>query len=170
MPTAITLSGFKEFEAKIAALPKVLQQEINLEVGVAADEWASLAKEASPIDVGFLRGLITAAKTGEGTYEVISGAEYSAYVEWGTRTKVRVPADLQAYASQFKGGEGEGTGTAKSFIFAWCKRKGIAPQYWYPIYRSIMINGINPHPFFFIQKPIIEKQLLEALNNIIKNA
>lgn len=164
MPTTITLSGFKEFEQKCKNLPAILLEELDGEVEDAARVWASLAKRDAPKDQGVLVGQISSTSVVNHTAESVSSSDHSAYLEWGTRTKVHVPAELQAYASQFRGAKG---GNAKEFIFAWCKRKGIPEQFWYVVYRSIMIKGINPHPYFFIQFPIVEKQFIGNCRKIL---
>ena len=166
MPTTITLNGWKEFETKLKTMPETLQKEIGGEVEDAARLWAAGAKNDAPVDQGFLRGLITSAKIGPMMAEATSPADYSAYIEWGTRSRVRVPSDLQAYALQFKSA-GAGGVNPKFFIYAWCKRKGIPEKAWYPIFISIMVRGIRPHPFFFIQVPVVEKQLINNVKNIL---
>lgn len=165
MPTTVTLTGWKEFEAKAKNLPKVLMEEIDGEVRYAAEYWAGLSKRDAPKDVGFLAGGIDAKHISEGISEVVSNADYSAYMEWGTKTRVKVPGDLQTYASQFKG-KGNG-GDMKKMILAWCERKGISKEYWYPIFLSIIRKGVHPHPFFFIQVPLVEKQLFTNVQKIL---
>ncbi len=167
MPTTITLNGWTEFEAKLKNMPEILQKEIGGEVEDAARLWATGAKNDAPVDQGFLRGLITSAKTGPMMAEATSPSEYSAYVEWGTKSRVRVPTDLQQYALQFKSAGGGGV-DPKPFIFAWCKRKDIPEKAWWPVFISIMVKGIRPHPFFFVQVPVVEKQLINNVRNILK--
>jgi len=162
--TTVTLTGWKEFEDKLKRLPKQLQEEVGGEVEDAGRLWASLAKRDAPKDVGGLAGSITSVMAA-GVAEVTSPANYSAFIEWGTRGRVSVPAELQVYAAQFKGAGG--VGKAKEFIYEWCRRKGIPKEAWYIIYRSIMTNGIRPHPFFFIQIPIVEKQLFANVQKIL---
>lgn len=164
MPTTVTLSGWKEFEAKLKKLPKELQGEVDGEVENAGRLWAAKAKQDAPVDVGTLAGGISSVMV-SGVAEVSSNANYSAFIEWGTRGRASVPADLQVYAAQFKGAAG--VGKAKEFIYEWCRRKGIPKEAWYLIYRSIMTNGIRPHPFFFIQIPIVEKQLFANVQKIL---
>lgn len=168
MPNVVTLTGFKEFEAKLKKMPDIMRSEVSGEVRSAAEEWALLAKQAAPKDIGFLAGHIDAKHGGEKDMfsEVTSNADYSAYMEWGTKSKVSVPADLTAYALQFKGGGGKGI--TKELVYAWAKRKGIPEQYWWPIFFSIIKKGVKPHPFFFIQKPKIEKIILASVKKIVE--
>jgi HK97 gp10 family phage protein len=124
---SVTTVGFKEFRNKLNSLPKDIQEEVDGFVLDAAQQWEERAKLDAPVDKGFLRSGITSKFTGRMSAEVYSNEEYSPYVEWGTGTRVKVPADLQKYAIQFKG-----------------KKQTI---------------GRYPHPYFFIQRPIIEKSL-----------
>lgn len=166
MPTTVTLAGWKEFEAKLKNMPARLTREIDGEVEDAGRIWASGAKRDAPADQGFLRGQISSYKRGPMVSEVASEANYSAYVEWGTKTRVQVPADLQGYASQFRGGVNQGG--AKKMIFAWMERVGVPKERQWVTFLSIIIKGIRPHPFFFIQRPIVEKALFTGVNNILK--
>ena len=103
MSNGVNIIGFREFQAKLKALPNDLQTLADVYVQDAGMEWEQLAKRAAPVDKGFLRGAITSRKVGNMTAEVESGRLYSPYVEWGTGTRVSVPANLQTYAIQFKG-------------------------------------------------------------------
>jgi hypothetical protein len=202
MPTSITLTGWKEFETKLANMPKILEAEIGGEVQYAGEYWADLAKNAvveHSFDTGGLAGSITSKYEGKMVAEVTSAKEYSAYVEWGTKGRANVPGDLSSYAAQFKG---KGSGDYYDFLNAildWVIRKGIANRYSikthqplkinitkpgkgavakddyqrlestaYAIALSIIRHGIRPHPFFFIQVPLVEKKLFSAVDNILK--
>ena len=167
MPTSITLSGWKEFEQLAKDMPKILQSEVNGEVEDAGRLWAAGAKRDAPIDQGFLRGLITSRSLGVMWAEVTSAANYSAWIEWGTKTRVNVPTELQAYAAQFRGG-GSGAGNAKQMIYAWMNRVGVPQQFQWPVFFSIITKGIHPHPFFFIQVPLVQKQLIGNVTKILK--
>lgn len=107
MSNAIKLDGFKQFQDKLKKLPANLRSTSDAYVQRAAQDWEGRAKRAAPVQVGNiggnLRGNINSEKKGEMLAEVTSGVFYSPYVEWGTGTRVKVPADLQSYAIQFKG-------------------------------------------------------------------
>lgn len=188
-PISITLSGFKEYEEKLKNFDKVLSSQVDEAVKDAAQLWAQRAKQDAPVDQGPLRSGISVVKIGKMDYEVVSNAEYSAFIEWGTKTRVRVPADLATYAAQFKGRRGGGSiDQFFLMILEWVKRKGIAGSYSvktkrrtgnrqtqmyenydvaFAIFISILKKGIHPHPFFFIQRPFVETQLMKDLNQIL---
>lgn len=165
MPTTVTLTGWKEFENKLSTLPKKLMQEVGGEVEDAARLWAAGAKRDAPKDQGFLAGQISSRKLGPMSAEATSEANYSAYIEWGTKTRVQVPSDLQGYANEFRGGVNPGG--AKKFIFAWMNRVGIPKERQWITFLSIIIKGIHPHPYFFPQKPIVQAQLDKNVQTIL---
>lgn len=134
----IRLEGWKEFEGKLDRLPPELLTEFDEVAGFAAAEWEGLAKVAAPVDFGFLKRGISHFQVAQGNWDVISSVYYSPYQEWGTITRVFVPAALTDYAIQFKG-------------------RGIRKT-----------GGVFPHPFFFPQKPVVEKQLIADLQQIVK--
>ncbi len=167
MPNNVTLKGFKEFQQKIDRLPNNLRSQVGRVVKDAAELWEERAKRDAPNDQGRLVKGITNRKDGPMRYEVESEADYSAYLEWGTKTKVRVPGEIASYAQQFK--SGGNSGGAKKMIFAWMKRVGIPPELQWVVFMSIMIKGITPHPFFFIQMPFVQKQLTNDLPQVLGN-
>lgn len=99
---SVVLTGFDEYIKKLKDAPKAMMQRVDAEVEDAAREWEQKAKQSAPADHGFLRNGITSSKEGTG-WSVMSRAHYSAYMEWGTGTKVDVPAELTDYAYLFKG-------------------------------------------------------------------
>lgn len=188
MPTTVTISGFKEFADKCKNISENMVQELDEAAKFAAATWEERAKLDAPKDVGFLAGGISSTQIRLGEYEIVSAKEYSAYMEWGTKGKVHVPAELSAYASQFKG---KGVGDYYDFLNAildWVKRKGLSTvinSYTgkkvggkaakenlvvlaEAIALSILKKGVNPHPFFFIQKPLVEKQFLSDIRQIME--
>jgi hypothetical protein len=168
----IEIQGLKELTRKLDQLPTKLRQQIGAEIGFAAEEIKGLAQEAAPADVGFLRNEISVDKIDELHYEVISGAEYSPFVEFGTRHKVQIPPGLEEFASDFSLGKHIKTPTslsAKEAVFAWCERKGIDKKLWYVIYVSLMVNGVTPHPFFFKQGFIVKPKLEQNIQNVLNN-
>lgn len=163
----MNFADLERFNQRLVFLPDEMVKVVDIELKDGAAAIASEAKQRAPGVFGFLRQGIGSGKTGYLEYEVYSNQMYSAYVEFGTRSKVEVPTELQAYASQFMGSPGASALSAKEAIFKWCERKGIDKNLWYPIYVNIMTYGSKPHPFFFPAyyriKPIIENRILQAV-------
>lgn len=170
MPNNISISGFNELAAKLKKLPANMERQVTDVVRFAATTWEQGAKTAAPVDQGRLKNEIRSVKKNASTYQVVVNSEQAAWIEWGTKSRARVPAELASYAAQFRGRGStlQGKGTPMQMIFEWCRRKGLPKEAWYPIYRSIMATGINPHPFFFIQRPRVEKQFIDDLRQVIK--
>jgi hypothetical protein len=166
LPNTVTITGFKEYGAKLQKAITQFPNELDEAAKFAAANWTQLADRAAPKDFGKLHGSISAKQDKVGVWEVVSPKEYSAYMEWGTKSRARIPAELQGYAAQFRGtGAGKGV---KELIYAWVLRKGLGKDAQWPIFISIMRTGVNPHPFFFIHRPVIEKQLFADLKQILE--
>jgi hypothetical protein len=131
----------------------------------AANLFVRRAIQAAPADRGFLRTHISAEQLGTMKWAVVSSEDYSAYMEFGTGQYVQVPAGLESYASQFRG-KGQSGGKVRELIYEWCRRKGIDKGAWWFIYVSIMTKGVRPHPFFFIQGPVVGEVLIKDLRKL----
>lgn len=177
MSKNLTITGLGELRARLANAQKTITSAVSAELQDGANNISAEAKQRAPGDQGILRNLISAAKLDPLNWEVVSGAEYSPFVEFGTLTKVSIPPGLEEYAAQFKGDFASGTYsegsrlTAWEAISAWCERQGIEKEAWYAIYLTIIKVGIKPHPFFFPavnqQTPIIIDKVSKALDDAI---
>ena len=78
------------------------EKEIKEAVLVATRQTSLGAKQNAPVDKGGLKASIRPFNKGM-TGEIVVGASYGPYQEYGTGTKVRVPSELSSYAMQFKG-------------------------------------------------------------------
>lgn len=168
-PLNISLKGMSQFDQALKKFGTVFKKEVELEVVDAAKNWEGKAKAAAPTDQGRLKAEITSSKTGTMEAQTTSQAAHSPYLEFGTLSRVKVPAELQAYALQFKGGGAKGD-DAKRMIYAWMERVGIPKERQWIVFISIMVNGIRPQPFFFPQKPIVEKEFFSHIQRIINTA
>lgn len=144
-----TISGLEALKGKLKSLTDDLKQDVGYEIKASADAIEAHALRNAPKDNGFLVQGIGKQQTGELKWEVTSNADYSAFVEFGTRSQVSIPPGLEEFAAQFKGSQGATARDAKEAIYEWCRSKGIEQEAWWPIFISIMVKGIKPHPFFF---------------------
>jgi hypothetical protein len=165
MPNQVTITGFKEYQAKLDRLAKEFPDDLDEVSHNAARTWARNADRDAPRDFGKLAGRIEEAPVSPGIWDVNSPQEYSPYMEWGTKSRVSVPAELQSYAAQFKR---KGPPGGAQAIYDWARRVGIPQNAWIFVYLSIIRKGVHPHPFFFKQRPIVEKQLITDLQQIIE--
>jgi HK97 gp10 family phage protein len=138
----VEVKGLRELQAKLSSLEPKVSTEVRGVVENGAKVMVRNAKRDAPVNFGVLRNEISYYPTSTGKtigFEVVSGARYSAYVEWGTITKVSVPAELQAYALEFKG-------------------RGLRKN-----------GGMFPRPFFFKQIPVAKSQIEKGITEIIKS-
>jgi len=80
---------------------------------------------------------------------VWTNVEYAPFVEFGTKSKTQIPAELSQMAAQFKQ---SGTGDFDIFlkdIKQWCKKKGIPEQAAFPIAMKLINVGQKPQPFLY---------------------
>lgn len=162
--------GMDALKNRLKTAPETIRKAVGIELSDGAQAIAAEAKQRAPGDQGILRQEITAQKIDDLTYEVISGAEYSPYVEFGTLSKVQIPPELEEYAAQFKGSAGASSLSLKEAIFNWCARKGIDKEAWYPIYISIMTNGVKPQPFFFPAVNRITPIIINRVEKVLGDA
>lgn len=143
-----------------------IKKKIEAEIQDGARLVVRNAKRDAPKDQGILVNEITEFKVKDFSWRIVSGAGHSEWVEFGTRTKYRIPQGLEDYSREVVKEQKSSLG-AKEAIFAWCKRQGIEPQAWYPIYIAIMTKGIAPRPFFFKQVAVVEPVLIRNIQNVI---
>lgn len=163
----VKAKGLSEMVANIKVLPKKLQKEIEFEIQDSARRMVKNAVKDAPVDQGILRKEIGEFKFKELTWMVVSQAAYSGFIEFGTKTRVRIPPGLEDEAAKIKAQKGIGSLSAKEAIFNWCSRNGIEKSAWYPIYIAIMVRGIHPKPFFFKQIAIEEPVLIKKVQAVI---
>lgn len=106
----IEVRGLDDVIRRINDLPVVLAFHIKSEFKAASNELASKSKRDAPKNFGKLAQSIVERDTGRLSNEVVVLSDYGAFMEWGTKKKVKVPSELSAYAAQFKGAKA-GTGT-----------------------------------------------------------
>lgn len=167
MARSVNLRGFKEYEKKMKTAGAKLSKLADLEASASAQIIANAARNRAPVNDGTLRASIH-AQGSNGKYKVTASAEYAAYVEFGTKKRAKVPADLQNYANQFKGGGGSAQ-EAKTAIYAWMNKQGIPKEQQWGIFISIMVNGIRPHPFLFPSVDEEQPKFYERVKNLLNH-
>ena len=185
------IKGIDKLQKKISELPKELQEEVVGEIQAwgydVNAEQIGLISQQKIQDLGALQQNTKAVPKPDGV-ELISNVYYAPYIEFGTRSKVRVPAELNDYASQFRGKKRGDYYDFLNAILDWVKRKGIAARYSVKtkkalnskadkerlintaqmIANSILRNGISPRPYFFPPYLRKRKELLSRINTVIK--
>lgn len=179
----VNVIGLKEFENKIKKAPQQLRKEVGAEVRAAAMEWRELAVKDAPKDVSTLSKGIKEKEITDLQWTVTSNSEYSAPMEFGTKGKFTpIPGVDMSDIKWPKGGDYY---DFLNNILNWVKRKGIGGKYRGSIAPgsvtlsrkkqdqlvktaeaiawSILKKGVTPHPFFFHQFPIVQKNLIDRI-------
>ena len=163
---SIQFKGFDEYSKNVQNAATSLPILADLEASATAIDIERLAKQAAPVNLGNLRATINHEKISAGVYAIRVSADYAAYIEFGTKSRVQIPSGLEQYAAQFKG-PGTGKGKAKDMIYAWCKSKGIPEEAWLWIYISIMVKGIKAQPFLFPAVRSQEKVFIDRIKKLL---
>ena len=188
---SINIQGLDVVLKNINGTAQVIEQKINAELKLFGDNTVTDAKRLAPFDEGKLKGSIN-NKTSNLSVEITVGADYAAYLEFGTKKfaakyVATLPNEWQAFASQFKG---KGGGSFEEFVMRltrWVLIKGIGATFnvktrrqdkvgkqskettakadAYAIALYIIRNGIRPHPYFV---PAVEKNKIILVANLKK--
>ncbi len=156
MPFAFKIEGLTETLAKFNSLPDEVKQAVDDELAGTAEQMRDIAQQLAPVDVARLKETIEVTIRQPLLYQISSLAAYSAYMEFGTGTKVNIsplPPDLAAYAIQFKG-QGK---TGKHPV----KIKGRWAMVPYQL-------NLRAQPFFFPAYNAATKDLIPRLKAIIE--
>lgn len=160
--------GIRETIAKLQGFGKDVEKQINADIEATAIQIEGDAKKLAPKNFGKLAQSISHLKVKNLTWKVTVNEIYGAYMEFGTGTKVKVPAEFAKMAKTF---QGKGKGTFKQALEAikvWCKSKGIDEKAAYPILAKILGAGVNPQPFLYPAFKKGEKDLLKNLETMLK--
>lgn len=97
--------GIRDVLEGIKASKEEVEKAAKDSVSITALNIERKAKLAAPVGDGGLRaGILIEDREEKGLVDrtVAARVHYAPYVEWGTRTKVDVPAELRDYAIQWK--------------------------------------------------------------------
>ena len=152
---SVTIKGLSSTVSELRKFGKDAEELINAETQSTAFNIEEDAKKRAPKNFGKLaQSISTSQPISDRNKSIISrvitvNEIYGAYMEFGTGTKVNVPAEFADMAAAFKGKK---QGTFKQGLEAikvWCKAKGIPEEAAYPIFAKILGAGINPRPFLY---------------------
>lgn len=125
------------------------------------------AVQRAPVNFGRLRQSIRQRKIEELKYEVVVGADYGAFVEFGTGVKVQIPQEFAAMAAQFRS-RGGSFQDGLNAIKDWCRAKGIDEKLATIIFFSILRKGIQPQPYLYPAFVAGRIQFKQDLQNLLK--
>jgi len=126
------------------------------------------AKVLAARNIGILARGISYVKISEFDFKIISAANYSAFMEFGTKRSVVIPAGFEEEAAKFKGVKIDSGGqTLLQAIEIWAKQKGIPDKDVLFIYLKILFQGVKPHPFIIPAYLANIKKLEKRLTRIL---
>lgn len=184
MAKTIEIQGLNKLLSKLDKVPDTMRREVGRELRDGVDTAVNLSRRMAPKDEGQLSRGIQRVDIDPLDYEFVSLSGYSAYMEFGTKSRFSAPAEVANFAAQFKQ-QGPKIGFKNLFLIIkdWVKRKGIAGRFSvktrrrvggksqqdaedsaaaFAITISILRKGVHPHPFFF-------PAFFEVRGKIIKN-
>ena len=163
---SLKIKGLEELKKKLGKQgQQIVLREIRDEIEISANRVRNAAIQRVPVDQGYLRNSI-AVEGRDMLWIVYASAGYAAYQEFGTKTKVEIPAEMQEVASQFRGKK-LSEGKFKEAIADWMRRKGIPEEALWPIMAKLMSVGVNPQPFMYPGFKQGTKNLQKDIDNII---
>lgn len=154
----------KDIEKKSEEMQKAVKDQIN-KSGLHIE---TLAKQKAPTDHGRLRASIRAKLSDGGLTSLVgTDVDYAPFMEFGTKSKVEIPAGLEGYAMQFKGSKKGSWDDLVTNITNWARRNGVEDEAIPLIAMKIAKNGVKARPFLFPsveeEKPRLLKGIEEAL-------
>jgi HK97 gp10 family phage protein len=164
-----SIKGIDQVIRELRAVGKDIEKQIDAQTAIIAMQISSDAKKLAPKNFGKLAQSISYEKVKESNYKVTVNEFYAPYMEFGTGTKVNVPAEFRDMAATFKGGKGN-KGTYKQgleSIRLWCRKKGIDEKFAYVIFASILGAGVNPKPFLYPSWIKGKKDYLDNLKKLL---
>ncbi|MVZ62146.1 HK97-gp10 family putative phage morphogenesis protein [Sphingobacterium humi] len=165
---SIKIKGLDQLQKKLnKQSQKQIIKKIGNEFQVSAQKVRNSAIGRVPVDQGYLRNSIN-VEGKDLLWIVYASAGYAGYQEFGTKTKVDVPAEMQSEAEKFRNGK-LSEGDFKKAIAEWMKRKGIPKEALWPIMAKIMKVGVNPQPFMHPGFKDGTKGLEKRIEDILKD-
>lgn len=161
------IKGLKNTLTKLSNLGEQARTGLDQILEGVSTEIALNARQLAPKNFGQLARSINAQKTDDLTYQVIVNAEYGPYLEFGTGVKVDVPLEFREMASRFIGGDSGSFEDGLQAIKDWARAKGIPEEAAYPIFISILKNGIAPQPYLYPSFIAGRKQAIQDAENLI---
>jgi HK97 gp10 family phage protein len=166
---SIDISQLKELSKKLEQAGEKTIKMAELEVKATAMETLQIAKILAPVDRGGLVGAMAMEAVNKLEYKIGNNKNYAPYVEFGTGSKAYIPDDFKEMAAKFKGSTGQTWENGLAEITKWCIAKGIPEEAAYPIFMSILKNGIYASPFLWPAFKFGRAELVDRITNVIKD-
>lgn len=171
MSFKIDLVGMEDTLNKLRKLDTEISRDVDAEIGASVLDMERSAKQFAPVNDGLLRSSISTSKVDKMTYELVSAAPYSAFMEFGTKKKFD---SVTGYEKLAEAAKGKGGGSYKQFLDSltrWVEKKigkknarGIA----WVIARSILVNGVKGNHYFTRGIEAHKRKMLDRIKKIVE--
>lgn len=166
MSFTVEVKGINNVLKDIKRVGEEVAKDADKAMGYSARTIQRDAKKNVAVDTGDLRASIHVIDKFLDK-EVKTDKTHAPFVEFGTKSKVDIPAGLEQYAMQFKSSGGNFANLLEA-IQGWCSRHGIDQEFAYPIALRIAQNGVSARPFlfpaYFKEIPNTRKELEKIVN------
>lgn len=171
MSFSLKLEGIDDTLKKLQKLDDEIKNEVDLAIGESVVEMERSAKRFAPVNDGFLKSEISTIRIAPMTYELVSAAPYSAYMEFGTKKKFD---SVTGYEKLAEAAKGKGSGTYKNFLESltrWVEKKigkKNAKNIAFLIARSIIVNGVKGNHYFTRGIEAHKKKMIDRIKKIVE--
>lgn len=175
---SIKITGYSKLIRKLNRLGDNVKREIGWEFQEAANEVRTLAIKKAPADESGIRNSISVKEVPgkvNKEFEVVVGRFYAPFVEFGTKSKYKAPAELGSWPAQFR--NQKIAGNPIEALRGWVHRKKLATgrnieaqekSIAFLIWRKIKREGVKAQPYLFPSFFEVRRKLIARLENILK--
>jgi len=147
---SINVKNIKGVERAFVKYGDDAVDEFGILTRFQANEAENTAKNLARKNIGTLAQSIHTIETEKGLTQNIGTKElYAPYQEFGTGIQVSVPPEFADMANRAKSQPKGSFKQGLEAIKRWCHNKGIDTKAAYPIFVSILNNGLTPRPFMY---------------------
>jgi len=169
MQLTIPPDQIAKFEREFKRLSKEKTEAMKRAVETNTIKMTSEAKKNVPVYQGRLRASIrTIMKNSGYSGRTWTDVAYAPAVEFGTKSKTKIPPEIQEFASEFQGFSTNAGGDLLEQIKKWTRKKGIPEAAAYPIMIKLLKIGQSPQPFLYPAFKNAKKRLLDDIKKIMK--
>lgn len=171
----VKLTGVQKIINQLAKVENEISAEVDAELQASLSKMERDAKRAAPANFGQLRNSIGNRKESKLRYSLFASAWYAPYVEFGTRGKAKVPAELEGVGQQIQGRASRGN--FKAFvesIYLWGTKKKIIKKddrnHALNIARKIYKEGIAPQPYLWPAFVAERSKLVDRIRAVVNRS
>lgn len=169
----LQLKGVQGVINALAQLDNEVSREVDAEMQASVNKMALTAKRKAPSNFAELRNSIGSERISPLSYSLFANAYHAPYIEFGTRGKVDVPAEMEPVAAAIKARPKKGNWTQfVNSIYEWGTKKKVIKKgdknHAVNIARKIYKFGIAPQPFLWPSFVAERSKLVRRISDIVK--